>query len=163
MCYTTFEEEYNDQQTCVCKSMKCCAISLLFPFIVGGYIIEASAFISFKGLVYIENAITGRIKKRKHDKNMKIDWKYRLLCTAPRISTLKHWEEYINATQWDRAISQINEANDIPYEVWRDLLDIDNEKWEPFAKIVGLEKYSEIKSQVIQDVLEYYQGKLNSK
>lgn len=111
----------------------------------------------YKGGICVENAITRSYKKKQHEKRMKSDWKYRLRCTAPKISTLERkWEEYINETQWQRAIAQINEAGDIPYEVWLDLLDVDASKWEPYAKQVGLFKYYSIKGTVIKEALEHY-------
>jgi len=150
----TFEEEYNENQTYIDKSCTCIYVTLMTLITIA----TAPLVVVYKGAICVENAITRSYKKRQHEKRMKSDWKYRLRCTAPKINTLRKWEEYINETQWQRTIAQINEAGDIPYEVWTDLLDADTSKWEPYAKQVGLFKYYSIKDTVVSEALEHYRS-----
>lgn len=162
LCNTTYEDEYNEKHTCVNKSVSFALFAFGSVIFATVCIAVSPIFAVYKGAIFIENSISNKIKQKRHKKSMKNDWQYRLNYTAPKINTLKNWEKYANKTQWDRAISQINEANDIPYEVWKDLLDVDNQKWEPYAKLVGLSEYACIKDSVVKDALEYYSSQLEA-
>lgn len=99
-----------------------CFVSI--PYLIVGGIIAAP----FYGVVKSIDAIDRIVCVSEHNKKMKNDWKYRLQRHAIRMSALKIWQRDINAyDQHMRKMLAIAELNDLPLEVWWDLLDIMHE------------------------------------
>jgi hypothetical protein len=68
-----------------------------------------------------------------YERQMNKDWKYRLNNQSIRMSALKVWQKDVNKyDQHMRKMLAIAEINDLPFEVWGDLIDMVN------AKRVGL-------------------------
>lgn len=153
------QEYIADSQTYVHKTLVNCGVTIVSVIGVCGLIAISPLIGMYKGAVFIEQKITDSIARRKHEKRMGKHWKYRLEHSAPRVSALRKWEDYMNDTQWQRALVQIEEADDIPYEVWCDLIDVDPDKWVPRAKLVGLEEYDDIKNICVREALAHYTRK----
>lgn len=102
-----------------------------------------------------------KLDKKKHDKKMKNDWYYRLLHSAPRIKDLKVWQEHIqNLDQYERAVLQIAEAGDVPFELWSYLQEVS--EFDNLQRIYGTTEYRNIQSHVVQKAFCFYVSKYSA-
>ena len=104
-----------------------------------------------------------RIEKEKRDKHewrLKNHWGYRLSQYAPHVSQLMIWQNHIlECDQYERAILQISEAKDVPYEVWTQIQYGDDDFEEKAflleqMKVYGTEKYD--KNTCLRYVWNYF-------
>ena len=99
-------------------------------------------------------------KRAKHDWRLKNEWNYRLSQSAPRISDLTIWQDHIlECDQYERAILQISQANDVPYEIWK-FIQYDTDEFETKdylleqMKVYGTDEYD--KDKCVQYIYQYY-------
>ena len=107
------------------------------------------------GLIYGVDGICYLYKKKQHKSKMKTDWYYRFCHVAVRVNDLPKWQERISDTnQFERAILQITEANDVPYEIWQTL------KHLPYfcehIQTIGTDAYQLHKEAIVQKAIQYY-------
>ena len=96
-------------------------IVMAIPLIIIGGILAAPVYGLKESIDGINKCVCVPIHKRKMNKK----WKYRLNRQAIRMSALHIWQRDINAyDQHMRKMLAIAELNDLPFEVWGDLLDV---------------------------------------
>jgi len=97
--------------------------------------------------------------KYMHTKKMKCNAVYRLVYSSKTIYSLLVWQKYADKlTHEECAILQIAEANDLPYEIWRDLNTNQADMFQPLSALVGTVDHDAQKCS--QLALEYYISKL---
>lgn len=106
----TIGEQVVDNCLCACF----CVVAT--PIVLVG----AAICLPFYGGMYAIDFCCDVKKKRNHDKNMQCDWKYRFRHLCPHISRFTAWESFAT-NQYDRAILQVAEADDVPFELWDEL------------------------------------------
>lgn len=90
---------------------------------------------------------------------MKCNAVYRLVYSSKTIYSLLVWQKYADKlTHEECAILQIAEANDLPYEIWRDLNTNQADMFQPLSALVGTADHDAQKCS--QLALEYYISKL---
>ena len=106
----------------------------------------------------IDKKIDDNYKKRINE-----EWQYRLYHISPHINHLPIWQKYIlECNQYERAIMQIIEANDVPYEIWKyiewseDEFEFKNYLIEQMKKY-GTPEYE--KETSVRYVIQYYTEK----
>jgi hypothetical protein len=76
------------------------------------------------GIDLASDAYKKRKEKYNENKKIKHDWNYRFTHFAVSIHTLKKWQEFVlELNQYERAVVQIAEAKDVPFELWHMLVD----------------------------------------
>jgi hypothetical protein len=91
------------------------------------------------------------INKKIHNKKYKEDWYYRLLYNSKSIK-----DSYINITKYDQYLSKIIiifEMNDIPREIWIELL---NKEYNKFKKYAIIYSCGNNKDKIIKYIIDYY-------
>jgi AraC-like DNA-binding protein len=136
---------------------KCLEYVFVLPCFVVGSIILTPLY----ALTYSVDAIHHIAHVRKMNKN----WMYRLETRAIRMSDLKIWQRDINAyDQHMRKMLAIAELNDLPFEVWGDLLyktqetDFENGRIREIAQMFGIpELYTnDIKDETLEIAMLHY-------
>ena len=131
-------------------------ICLMSPFIIAGYVLS----ISFHAMEHGIDKTCEIIRKREHENNVKSNWRYRFVHTTVKISQLRIWQDVILETnQFDRAILQIAEAEDIPYECWSPLCEESDEKdfFRKQKEYYGTENYE--KDKCVSKAFKYFLNK----
>ena len=86
---------------------------------------------------------------------MKSSTIYRLVYSSKTIYSLLVWQKDADKLTYEEcAILQIAEASDVPYEVWRELIRDQPDKFKSLAKLVGTPEHDAQKCS--QLALEYY-------
>jgi hypothetical protein len=107
----------------------------------------------------LASSIYGSIK---HHYLMNTDSQYYFEKTAKRINTLKIWQDHIqDLDQYERAILQISEAQDIPYELWPTLIHDDNIDSNAYFRIMQKmfnepHVYEKFKDFLIETAIDFY-------
>jgi hypothetical protein len=100
----------------VLKGIWCVVVT---PVLIVGGILVAPVY----GLIRSIDAVDDCVTISKHKRRINKDWRYRLNHQAIRMGALKIWQKDINAyDQHVRKMLAIAEINDLPLEVWYDLL-----------------------------------------
>jgi hypothetical protein len=98
----------------------------------------------------------------QHHYLMNTDSQYYFEKTAKRINTLKIWQDHIqDLDQYERAILQISEAQDIPYELWPTLIHDDNIDSKEYFIIMQKmfnepQVYQKYKGFLIEKAIDFY-------
>lgn len=133
--------------------------TIMTPTIIAGVIVISP----YHGVVYsidaIDRCICVPIKNRKMNK----DWRHRVNRQAIRMSDLRIWQRDINAyDQHMRKMLAIAEINDLPYEVWSDLLlhptVFQNKRIYEIAQMFGIPDLytNDIKREVVEIAMMHY-------